>query len=94
MTPFKTKVLVTQYQSMGYELKVKDVLYRKKKDGNFAQYVELIGLDEINKIWLGKSATMRSLPVSIIDAYIDIVVVPFEQYTTKMKQKGFSILKK
>lgn len=88
MTPFKIKVTVEHYERMGYNLKVKDVLHLKRKDGNYVQYVELIGRDQSQNVWLGKTPTLKSVPVSLVDAYIEIVVIPFEQYTRKLNDRA------
>lgn len=88
MTPFKIKVSVDHYEEMGYKLKIKDILYCKKKDGRFDIYAELIDFDKKQNCWIGKAGSIKSLPVSTVNSYIEIVVIPFEQYTKKSSERA------
>ena len=90
MTPFKTKILIDQYEHMGYALKTGDTLYTKKSDGNYAVYGELIKFDSEIKCWLAKCGSLRSFPISKINHFIEIVVIPFDQYVRKVSDKGFN----
>jgi hypothetical protein len=90
MTPFKIKIQVDQYEKMGYVLKTGDTICQKNKDGNYAIHCELLKFDEKTKCWLGKGGSFKTFPVSMIDKYIEIIVIPFDQYIKKMKDKGHS----
>ncbi len=88
MTPFKVKVSVEHYENMGYELKVNDILYSKKNDGTHIIYCCLIKFDEKHKCWLGKSNTINNFPICKAKSYIEIVVIPFEQYRKKLSERA------
>lgn len=89
MTPFKIKVSIDHYEQMGYALKTGDTIYTKIKDGNFTIYGELITFDTKTNCWVGKNATLKSFSITKVGHYIEIMVVPFEQYLNKMRQKSF-----
>lgn len=86
MNPFKIKVLVEQYEQMGYELKTGDTLYGKNWNGNYVLYGELIKFDTQLNCWLAKSAGLKSFPITKVKHYIELVVVPFDQYMKKVRQ--------
>lgn len=93
MTPFKVKVLIDHYEDMGYSLKTGDTLYAKNKEGNYVIYCQLIKFDTPSKCWLAKNANLKSFPVAKINHFIEMVVVPFEQYVKKMNGKSISLKK-
>ena len=87
MTPFKIKVSISHYELMNYALKTGDTVYSKNKNGGYTIYGELINFDTKLDCWLAKSTNMKSFPISKIDHYIEIVVIPFDQYMKKIRQK-------
>lgn len=89
MTPFKIKISIDYYEQLGNALKTGDTIYTKNKDENYSVYAQLINFETKTNCWLGKSATVKSFPVSKKGHYIEITVVPFDQYLKKMKDKGF-----
>jgi hypothetical protein len=86
MNPFKIKILVDQYEQMGYELKTGDTLYEKNWNGNYVVYCELVKFDAPAKCWFARKNTAKTFPIRKQNRYIDIVVVPFDQYVKKVKQ--------
>lgn len=92
MTPFKIKISVDKYESMGYNLKAGDVIYHVDRLGHYTKYAELISYDEKQNVWIGKTASATA-PITKVNGLIDITVIPFDQYLKKLNDKGF-ILKK
>jgi len=90
MNPFKTKVQIDYYESMGYELKTGDTLYSKNREGNYVVYGKLIKFDAPTKCWLAAGGNMKSFPITKVNHYIEIIVIPFDQYLKKMGEKGFT----
>lgn len=92
MTPFRVTISVEKYESLGYNLKAGDVLFHMDKIGHYFRYAELISYDEVKNIWIGKTASATT-PISKVNTYISMMVVPFDQYVKKMGDKSFSLKK-
>lgn len=88
MTPFKIKVTIDQYENMGYQLKTGDTLYSKGRDGNYTVYCKLLNYDTKLNCWLAQGGSMKSFPATKVGHYIEIVVLPFEQYVRKLGDKA------
>lgn len=89
MTPFKIKVTIDHYEMMKYNLKTGDTIYTKTKDGGYVVYAELINFDTKLQCWIAKNGNMKSFPISKIGHYIDLMVIPFDQYLKKMRDNSF-----
>lgn len=87
MSPFKTKVLVDHYELMGYILKSGDTLYAKSWNGNFVLYGELVKFDATTQCWYAKTNSTKTFPIKKVNHYIEIVVIPFDQYVKKISSR-------